>query len=63
MSREVTFAIGGALIIAGLIPIAIAILASVPVLNMGLLGNFGGIGIVLCFLGFYLIGTTIFDSQ
>ena len=62
VSRETEFGIGGALVLASLIPIAIAILGSFPTLNPGLIINFGAIGIILGFIGFYLVGTALFRS-
>jgi hypothetical protein len=63
VSREIEFAFGGLLILAGLIPIAIVILGSIPILNLGLIINFCGIGLVLGLLGFYLIGTALFRRE
>lgn len=61
--RVSEFALGGFLILAGLIPIGIGILGSVPTLNLGLVFNFGGIGLVLGLLGFYLVGDALFRSE
>lgn len=63
VSRETEFAIGGLLILASLIPISIAILGSFPSLSLGLIVNFGGLGLVLGFLGFYLVGTALFRNE
>ena len=63
VSRETEFAIGGLFILTSLIPISIAILGSFPSLNLGLIFNFGGLGLVLGFLGFYLVGTALFRNE
>jgi len=63
VSRETEFAIGGLFILASLIPISIAILGSFPSLILGLIVNFGGLGLVLGFLGFYLVGTALFRNE
>jgi len=62
-SRETEFAIGGLLILASLIPISIAMLGSFPILSLGLFVNFGGFGLILGFLGFYLVGTALFRNE
>ncbi|MGD9395247.1 MAG: hypothetical protein PVJ05_02345 [Candidatus Thorarchaeota archaeon] len=63
VSREVEFAIGGTLILAGLIPLEIAIIGNIPSLNLGLLVNFGGIGIAMGFIGFFLVGLALFQRE
>jgi hypothetical protein len=63
VSRETEFAIGGLLILASLIPISIAIQGIFPTLSLGLIVNFGGLGLILGFLGFYLVGTALFRSE
>lgn len=47
---------------AGLIPLEIAISASVPVLNLGLLFNLGTTGLVIEFVGFLLVGNALFQT-
>ena len=63
VSRETEFALGGLLVLASLIPISIAILGNIPLLNIGLLTNFGGLGLGIGFLGFYLIGLALFRTD
>jgi len=63
VSREVEFALGGTLILASLIPLGIAVLGSIPSLNFGLLVNFGGLGIAIGFIGFFLIGQALFRRE
>ena len=63
VSREIEFAIGGLLLLAALFPLSIAILGNYPMLNLGLLINFGGIGLLVGFLGFLLIGTALFKNE
>jgi hypothetical protein len=63
VSREIEFAIGGLFILIGLIPLEIAIIGNIPTLNLGLLTNFGGIGLALGFLGFYMIGSAFFRNN
>ena len=62
VSQESQFAIGGTLVLTSIIPIAIAILGSFPALNLGLLINFGGIGLAIGFAGFYLVGLALFRN-
>jgi len=63
VSRETEFAIGGLLILASLIPTSIAIQGIFPTLSLGLILNFGGLGLILGFLGFYMVGTALFRSE
>lgn len=63
VSREVQFAFGGTLVLAALFPLAIAVLGSYPLLNLGLLINAGGLGLLMGFLGFFLMGSALFRSQ
>ena len=63
VSRETEFALGGLLVLASLIPITIAILGNTPLLNIGLLTNFGGLGLCIGFIGFYLMGFALFRSE
>ncbi len=63
VSREAEFGIGGTLILASLIPLGIAILGNMPLLNLGLLVNFGGMGILMGFIGFFLIGLALFRRE
>jgi len=62
-SNKIKFSLGGLLILVSLIPIGIAILANVPTLNLGLMLNIGGIGVLIGFLGFYLIAEALFSSN
>ncbi len=62
VSRETEFGIGGAMVVASLIPIAIAIMGNFPTINPALIVNFGVIGVVLSFMGFYMIGAAIFRT-
>ncbi len=62
VSRETEFGIGGALVLASLIPLAITILGSTPTFNPLFIINFGGIGIAIGFIGFYLIGAALFRA-
>ncbi|KXH76873.1 MAG: hypothetical protein AM326_06400 [Candidatus Thorarchaeota archaeon SMTZ-45] len=62
VSRETEFGIGGAFVLASIIPIGIALLGNFPTLNPGLIVNFGLTGVVIGFIGFYLIGTALFRS-
>ena len=61
--RATEFALGGFLILASLIPLGIGILGGVPTFNLGLIFNFGGIGLVLGLFGFYLVGDALFRSE
>jgi len=63
VSRETEFAIGGLLILASLIPISIAIQGIFSTLSLRLIVNFGGLGLILGFLGFYLVGTALFRNE
>lgn len=63
VSRATEFAIGGMLILVSLIPIGISILANVPQFYLGIIIDFGGLGVILGFLGFYLMGTALFASD
>ena len=63
VSRETEFAIGGMLILSSMIPITVAILGSVPTLNLGLIVNFGLMGLVIGFIGFYMMGTALFRNM
>jgi hypothetical protein len=63
VSKATEFAVGGMLILVSLIPIGISILASVPQLYLGVIIDFGGLGVILGFLGFYLMGTALFRSD
>ena len=60
VSREIEFAIGGTLVLASMIPVGIAIFGSMPSLNLGLVVNFGGMGIAMGFIGFFLVGLALF---
>ncbi len=60
--REIKFSIGGVLILMALLPIGIAVLGNVPELNVGLLINFGGLGLVIGFVGFYMVAEALFGS-
>ncbi|MFW9976387.1 MAG: hypothetical protein ACFFDQ_14035 [Candidatus Thorarchaeota archaeon] len=62
VSRETEFGIGGAMVLASLFPIAIAIMGNFPTINPGLIVNFGVIGVLLGFLGFYMIGAALFRT-
>lgn len=62
VSRETEFGIGGAMVLASLIPIATAIMGNFPTINLGLIVNFGVIGVVICFMGFYMISTALFRT-
>ncbi len=62
VSQEIRFSVGGLLILSALMLIGIAILANVLVLNPGVLLNIGGIGLLIGFLGFYLIANAMFKS-
>ncbi len=50
------------MVLASLIPIAIAIMGNFPTINPGLIVNFGVTGVVFGFLGFYMIGTALFRT-
>ena len=62
VSRETEFGIGGAFLLASLIPIAITILGSATTFNPLFIINFGGIGIAIGFIGFYLMGAALFRA-
>ena len=62
VSRETEFGIGGAFVLASLIPIAITIIGSTQTVNPLFIVNFGGIGIAIGFIGFYLIGAALFRA-
>ncbi|MFW9962235.1 MAG: hypothetical protein ACFFCX_01600 [Candidatus Sifarchaeia archaeon] len=60
VARETEFGISGAMVLASLIPIAI--MGNFPTINLGLIVNFGVIGVVIGFMGFYMIGTSLFRT-
>lgn len=62
VSREIEFAAGGFLVLTSLIPLAIAIIQNISVLNIGLLINIGGLGLCIGFAGFYLMGSALFRT-
>jgi len=60
-SRVIRFSFGGLLILLALMLIEIAILAD-PAVNIGILINIGGPGLLFGFLGFYLIADALFTT-
>ncbi len=62
VARDTRFALGGLLVMAGIIPLGIAILGSAGTGGLGLLLNFGGTGLLLCFAGFLLVGNALFED-
>jgi len=62
VSREIKFSIGGLLILMALLPIGIAILGNVPALNVGLLISWGVPGLLVGFVGFYMIADALFGT-
>jgi len=63
LSRNIKFSLGGVLILVAFLFIGIVILGSFPTLNLGLLINFGGLGLLLGFLGFYMIADALFSEN
>ena len=62
VSRSIRFSFGGVFILIAFLMLMITALGSTPVLNIAFIMNFGSLGLVFGFLGFFLIATALFEE-